>query len=139
MVGKERTGTCLCGDVKINAKKTDDTAGVCHCSSCRRWGGGPLLTTDCGTEVSFDGDENIKVFNSSEWAERGFCMNCGTHLFYRLKENGQYVVPLGLFGDDDFVLDHQIFIDEKPAFYTFANKTTMMTGEEVFAKFAPPE
>ena len=67
-------------------------------------------------------------------------MNCGTHLFYRLKESGQYVVPLGLFGDeDDFVLDHQIFIDEKPAFYTFANKTTMMTGEEVFAKFAPPE
>ena len=24
---------------------------------------------------------------SSAWAERGFCKNCGSHLFYRLKEN----------------------------------------------------
>ncbi len=33
----------------------------------------------------------------------------------------------------------QIFIDEKPAYYDFANKTHNMTGAEVFAAFAPPD
>jgi hypothetical protein len=32
----------------------------------------------------------------------------------------------------------QIFIDEKPGYYEFANKTHNMTGAEVFAAFAPP-
>jgi hypothetical protein len=44
----------------------------------------------------------------------------------------------GIFGDDQsFVFDHQVFIDEKPAYYDFANKTEDMTGAELFAKFAP--
>ncbi len=34
--------------------------------------------------------------------------------------------------------DKQIFIDEKPSFYCFANETNKMTGAEVFAKYAPP-
>ena len=47
-------------------------------------------------------------------------------------------MSVGLFEDDKmFVLDHQVFIDEKPTFYQFANKTKDMTGAEVFAKFAP--
>ena len=32
-------------------------------------------------------------------------------------------------------MDNQIFIDEKPDFYSFANETTTLTGEEVFAQF----
>ena len=48
-------------------------------------------------------------------------------------------MPAGIFEDDsNFVFDHQVFIDEKPKYYKFANKTTDMTGAEVFAKFAPP-
>ena len=37
----------------------------------------------------------------------------------------------------DFAWVRQIFIDEKPAYYDFANKTHNMTGAEVFAQFAP--
>jgi hypothetical protein len=105
---------------------------------CRRWSGGPLLALDCGSEVSFEGVEHISVFNSSAWAERGFCKQCGTHLFYRLKQNNQHIVPVGLFDDlGNLEFDHQIFIDEKPEFYDFANETHKMTGAEVFAKYAP--
>ena len=32
----------------------------------------------------------------------------------------------------DFAFTTQIFIDEKPAYYTFANATKDMTGPEVF-------
>ena len=86
----ERHGHCLCGSVKVTAKNASDHVGACHCKSCRRWGGGPFMEIDCGAEVQIDGGDNVSIFNSSDWAERGFCRNCGTHLFYRLKESGQH-------------------------------------------------
>jgi len=134
------TGKCLCGGVNITVKAMSNEVGVCHCGSCRRWTGGPLFAVDCGTDVSFGGEELISVFDSSEWAQRGFCSKCGSHLFYRLKESGLYIMPAGLFeGDEQLVLDHQVFIDEKPEYYSFANETSTMTGAEVFAIFAPPQ
>ena len=76
------------------------------------------------------------MYASSDWAERGFCRKCGSHLFYRLTGSGRYMVPPGLL-DVDFVFDHQVFIDEKPGYYSFANETENLTGEELFAKYAP--
>jgi hypothetical protein len=97
------------------------------------------MMVDCGSDVFFEGAENIATFSSSEWAERGFCGNCGTHLFYRLKESERYFVSVGLFDNcKDFAFDRQIFIDEKPQFYCFANETKNITGAEFFAQFAPP-
>lgn len=138
-VHRENRGRCLCGAVGVVAKAMSTHVGVCHCGTCRKWGGGPMMAADCGTEVELEGEENIAVFNSSEWAERGFCKACGTHLFYRLKGNGQYIMPAGLFAEDDgLVFDHQVFIDEKPGYYAFANETKDMTGAELFAQYAPP-
>lgn len=95
-----------------------------------------MLAVDCGTDVEVSGEENISVYDSSAWAERGFCKNCGAHLFYRLKQSGQYLLMAGIFQKDmGFVFDHQVFIDEKPEYYCFSNKTEDMTGAEVFAKY----
>lgn len=133
-------GNCLCGAVTVSAKVENKNIGACHCEMCRRWGGGPMLAIDCGNNISFNGEENIASFQSSDWAQRGFCQQCGTHLFYRLKDTNQHIVPVGIFnGSNQYNFDHQIFIDEKPDFYDFSNNTKNMTGEEVFAQFAPPE
>ena len=136
----ERHGACLCGAVTVVAGEAGNSVGACHCKMCRRWGGGPFMELACGSAVSFGGEETVSVFDSSAWAERGFCGKCGTHLFYRLKETGQHMIPVGLFdNDEDLVFESQVFIDEKPAFYSFADETTKMTGAELFAKFAPPD
>ncbi len=138
--GKERQGLCLCGAIQVTAKDAEKSVGACHCKMCRRWGGGPFMEIDCGTEVAIKGEENVSVFDSSAWAERGFCRRCGTHLFYRLKKTGQHMIPVGLFEDEeDLVFDNQVFIDEKPPFYRFADETHDMTGAELFAKYAPSE
>ncbi len=138
-MSNENQGSCLCGETRFSVGNVSSDVGACHCSMCRKWGGGPLMAVDCGTDVSFQGEENISVFNSSEWAERGFCKKCGSHLFYRLKGSGQHIMPVGLFDDSDrFVFDHQVFVDEKPSYYCFSNETQDMTGPEVFAKYAPP-
>ena len=98
--------------------------------------GGPLLAVNCGDTVELAG-EPPALFDSSPWAERGFCRDCGTHLFYRLKATGQTLMALGVLGDPhpEFKLDHQVFIDKKPESYAFAGETFDMTEAEVFAKF----
>lgn len=136
----QRKGSCLCGKVIISAAKAEGKIGACHCDMCRRWGGGPLLAVGCGTEVKFSGEQYIRAFRSSDWAERGFCAECGTHLFYRLNQDGHYAMPAGLFDNsDDLVLDHQVCIDSKPAYYNFAEQTDNMTCDEMFAAFAPTQ
>lgn len=131
-------GHCLCGAVHIVASTMSTKVGVCHCGMCRRWTGGPLFAIDCGSDVAFKGQENIGIFASSDWAERGFCKKCGSHLFYRLKQANQYIVPAGIFDHtEQLIFDHQIFIEEKPEYYSFANVTHNMTGAEVFAQYAP--
>lgn len=135
-----RQGHCVCGNVTFIAEQAKQSVGACHCSICRRWGGGPLLAIDCGTHVSFTGEQHISVFRSSEWADRGFCNGCGSHLFYRLRDNSQYIMPAGLFDNgDDLRFDHQVCIDSKPDYYRFANETHNMTCAEMFAAFAPPQ
>ena len=96
-----------------------------------------MLTIDGGTDVTFTGEDNISQYNSSEWAKRGFCTHCGTHVYYLMTATGQYYMPAGFFDEADSLhFSHQIFIDEKPTNYTFANETHNMTGEEVFAAFS---
>ncbi len=130
-------GSCLCGGVTFNAALPSQSLGACHCSSCRKWGGGPLLTVESDNAVAFSGAEWITVFPSSEWAERGFCRQCGSHLFYRLRESGQYILPVGLLNNlPELKFDHQVFIDHKPDYYDFSNKTECLTGEELFARYA---
>ncbi len=130
------TGSCLCGAVKLKAQAEKPSVGVCHCSSCRTWTGSPMMAIDCGTSVAFESEEKVSVYNSSDWAERGFCASCGSSLFYRLKDSGQMIMPVGLFEEGaELHFDHQIFIDEKPNYYDFANETHNMTGAEVFAAY----
>ena len=134
----EGKGQCLCGAVKFVAKEISNNVVACHRGMCRRWGGGPLMAVSCGTEVAFEGEENITVYNSSDWAQRGFCKKCGSHLFYRLKGVNEHQIPAGLFDNQEsFNFDLQVFIDRKPSFYSFANKTNEMTEAEVIEKFAP--
>ncbi len=97
------------------------------------------MEVDCGADVEITGIEHLQVFESSEWAERGFCGQCGTHLFYRLTGTGGHMVPVGVLDDDSArVFATQVFIDAKPNYYAFANETENLTGEELFAKYAPP-
>lgn len=131
-------GRCLCGAVRFRAARVAAEVHACHCGMCRRWSGGPELAVEAGTEVVFEGAENIAVFRSSDWAERAFCRICGSHLFFRTIETGGYSISPGLFDDESaFVLTEEIFIDHKPAFYGFAQATEKLIEAEVIEKYAP--
>jgi hypothetical protein len=127
-------GGCLCGAVRFVAAEAETHAHACHCRMCRRWGGGPALGVDAGADIAWTGFENVATYRSSDWAERGFCRVCGTHLFYRLVDTGWTNLNAGVCDDDSgFALTSEIFVDEQPGWYAFANRTERKTGAEVIA------
>ena len=87
----------------------------------------------CGTDVTIEGDANITLFESSDWAVRGFGRACSSNLFYKFKHNNEYRLSLGLFDDDEnLFLEHQYFIDMKSDVYALKNRTKDFTTKEVF-------
>jgi len=136
----KKTGGCLCGAVRFTVDKAIETFGACHCKMCRTWSSGPFLATECGSNVHFEAKDKIQRYQSSEWAERGFCQTCGSNLFYRLTPDGEYYMAVGAFDDQNGLkMEHQVFIDEKPDGYEFANESRILTGAEVFALYAPKD
>lgn len=132
-------GKCLCGAVQFTADDVETHHHACHCGMCRRWAGGPLFVASTSS-VTFASTANLGRYESSPWAERGFCKTCGTTLFYFLKPTQTYMMSVGAFDDQaPFQLVREIFIDHKPEGYAFAGDHPRWTEAETLAKLAPPE
>ena len=139
MTSKPLSGRCLCGAVRFTATPESMTMGVCHCSMCRRWSGGTFMAVDCGSSLKIEDESALGVYHSSEWGDRCFCKTCGTTLFWRLRQGSHDVVAAQAFDDpSQFEFTSEIFVDDKPRNYMFANHTKKMTGAEFLASFAPP-
>jgi len=127
-----RKGACLCGAVTFDADIAAPHYHACHCATCRRWGGPGMAAPVSDLRIAEGAP--VKLFSSSDYGERGFCAECGSHLFWKMKDDSMIAVWVGALDNADGLLfDTQIFIDSKPAHYAFANETTDMTADEVFA------
>jgi hypothetical protein len=124
------TGHCLCGAVSFTATDIDPHFHVCHCGMCRRHTGSLTMSVSVGG-VTFEGEDNISRYKSSDYAERAFCRICGSSLFYRLIEADHYIMSTGPFDDQSpFTMGGEIFIDNKPAGYDFAGDHPRETEHE---------
>lgn len=130
------SGRCLCGAVRFTAVPEKMHMDACHCATCRRWSAGPMMTVSCGASLVIEGEGQLKGFSSSEWAERLFCGTCGTTLFWRMKDGSFTAASAQAFDDPAaFAFTNEIYVDQKPANYAFANDTHKMTGADVVAAF----
>lgn len=128
-------GHCLCSGVELSAEGLCAPLEACHCTICRKWSGGPFVGIQA-KKVSWPESASVTIFDSSEWAERGFCSHCGTHLFYRLKSKALYILPAGLMDAlPELELSEEVFVDQQPNYYCFANKTERLTAKQVFERF----
>lgn len=138
-----RTGGCLCGAVRFSADLTSTQFGACHCEMCRRWTGSALLgiTTPEGN-VTWQGAEHIASLQSSAWAMRGWCRNCGSNLFFKVTADSPYrgsiELPIGLFDDaNGLTMSNEIYIDHKPDSYAYAGAgRQVMTRQDCIDKFS---
>lgn len=136
----ELNGQCMCGAVTINASPARDAIGACHCDMCRRWTSSMLITFEAEPDFVVSGP--VRTYRSSEWAERSFCENCGSALWYRMTApgpmHGKTQISAGLFEDSTGAdLRLELYIDRKPSGYAFEGNRRQMTEDEVIAAFAP--
>ena len=134
-----KTGGCLCGAVRYTLSETPTAYGACHCGMCRKFSGGIEL----GLHVmpgglTWDADDQLATFTSSEWAERGFCITCGFSLFWRLTMPGEMQglmsVAAGSLDDmSGLTFDTEVYIDHKPDSHAFAGDRKRMTEADVMA------
>ena len=78
---------CLCGAVRLAISARPELAEFCHCSTCRRASGAPLMAwagfrTD---RVEIEGD-TLQRYESSPGVERSFCGRCGTSMTFQEKQ-----------------------------------------------------
>ncbi|MGR3806190.1 GFA family protein [Marinibacterium profundimaris] len=136
------TGGCLCGAVRFTVSDLPAQFGICHCETCRRWTGSALLgVTVAEANVAWHGAENIARRQSSAIAERAWCRDCGSNLFFRFTGGGAPVgdieLPIGLLDDaNGMELSNEIYIDHKPDAYAFAaNDRQVLTRAQCVEKF----
>lgn len=130
------TGSCLCKKVTITLEHLPTSVTACHCSMCRKWTSGPFLSIEGGPsdKVKIEPENAISRYQSSEWAERGFCSTCGSSLFYHGFDDDIYYFPIDLFeSNQQTALTEEIFYDRKPAYYSFANQTKKLTEADILA------
>ena len=96
MSEENRKGGCLCGAVRFEIKGPMRDVLICHCRQCRRQHGHSAAFTNAPAErFDFLEQRGLSWYRSSEKAERGFCRECGSALFYRRTGNPTLSVTAG--------------------------------------------
>ena len=75
-----RTGGCLCGTVRYQAEGTPIWVAHCHCKSCRKASGAPIVTWAGYQRVTVTWV--AKPFAYSPHVLRCFCPDCDTPVSY---------------------------------------------------------
>ena len=76
-------GGCLCGAVRYRLQPPLRSVVACHCGQCRRTSGNYVSATAVPREkFALSNDDGLKWYRSSEQAQRGFCAECGSSLFW---------------------------------------------------------
>jgi hypothetical protein len=91
----ERSGSCLCGDVRFTLASEPLTTRVCWCRDCQHLsanGTVNLLVDAEGLTVSGALSEFTRSADSGNAVTRQFCPRCGTHLFAKNSARPQFRV-----------------------------------------------
>lgn len=123
-------GGCLCGAVRYRVTGTLSDIWACHCSQCRKTSGHQYATTQTrAADVAIDDRGGLKWFDSSEWAQRGFCQICGSSLFWRMKTGEEISIMAGtLEGETGLRLAGHIFTADKGDYYDIPAHETQIAG-----------
>ncbi len=94
MQTSETTGGCLCGAVRYEISGPMPWIVYCHCEQCRKTSGHFVAATRVGLEdLHIIEDSGLEWYKSSDLADRGFCRQCGSSLFWR-PTHGKYMAVM---------------------------------------------
>jgi hypothetical protein len=97
------TGTCLCGDIHIEASGEPYRVGLCHCLDCRKHHGALFHAS-----AIFPADAVSVEGETRDYAGRHFCPRCGSSVFGR--SGDEIELNLGaLDSPDQFVPTYELW------------------------------
>ena len=93
---RDLSGACLCGAIALRVRTDAVESRECHCTQCRRQSGHvwAFLT------VPWDAVEwsvAPAIYQHSDKADRGFCAECGSYVYWRERDAGTVDLSAGLF------------------------------------------
>jgi hypothetical protein len=100
---RPRRGSCLCGAVVYEVRGQLRDVLLCHCAECRRWHGHVSASTAARRDefvLLADGALRwIDSPHSDARARRGFCVECGSSLFWEAAGGETISISAGTLDD----------------------------------------
>ncbi len=120
-----KTGSCLCGAVSFKVRGPLRPTIACHCIQCRKQTGTYMSATSCADEdLVFTREDGLKWFRSSADAQRGFCKECGSVLFWKQDGSDATSISAGAIdGPSGAPLEGHIFCESAGDYYVIAGGT----------------
>ncbi|MFT5579374.1 MAG: hypothetical protein ACI9WS_002133 [Paraglaciecola psychrophila] len=109
------SGSCMCGSVRYEVGGEFRDVIACHCIECRKASGHYTAATSVRPEkLKLLEDKGLAWFRSSPYAQRGFCRECGSTLFWKPDSGDRISVFVGTVdGPVDLPLTSHIYLAEK--------------------------
>ncbi|KAJ5520259.1 hypothetical protein N7463_000712 [Penicillium fimorum] len=102
------SGSCYCGNVRIELTGEPVTASLCHCLDCRKLTGGPfsynVVVKISDLKITGDPKQVSKTGDSGSEIKNYFCSECGTPVYaQKIKASGEpeeiTIVRAGVFDE----------------------------------------
>ena len=98
------TGGCQCGAVRYALTAEPTNPNVCYCRMCQKAFGNVFGSFAGVRPDQFEITRGAMAwFASSDFADRGFCRDCGTPLAYRFRDRPRISVSLGSLDDPESI------------------------------------
>lgn len=112
-------GSCLCGQVAFAIEGAMRPVIACHCTQCRKTSGHYWAATSAPlSAIRFTEKSTLTWFRASTTAERGFCSNCGSSLFWKPDGQDRMAIAAGaLDTPTGLSCVAHVFVADKGAYY----------------------
>ena len=117
-------GGCLCGAVRYEVTGEPRSVSLCHCRTCRRASGAPVVSWFVVSREQFSLSGELVPYPSSSQVTRGFCGKCGTPITYAHADdtNSIELTTASLDQPELLVPTREIWLSEKIAWMPIDSK-----------------
>ena len=126
------SGSCLCGGVRYEVDQFERGVVACHCTQCRKTSGHFVAATQATHDnLRMIAERTLKWYRSSDMAERGFCTECGSNLFWRkIGDDVTSIMAGTLNGPTGLAMQSHIYADDIGDYYTLHNDVPMFAQSD---------
>lgn len=124
--------SCLCGGVRFTVpgpKGSGITA--CHCTQCRKLSGHYAASFDVDeAQLHFETNGTVAEYATVAGAQRGFCIACGSSLYFRDADGSLAVEAGAVDGPTGCSVIRHVFVADRGDYYTLDDGLPQYSGRE---------